>query len=96
MREKGWRQPFERHPVEADGRALVTLRDAADYVMKLPKAEQEKPHWQLAVEMLILAAEGRVPIMFASIGMLKALKHGKPSPALGPRRKPAKRYKVIR
>ena len=28
------------------GRKLVTLRDAADYIMKLPKAEQHLAEWQ--------------------------------------------------
>ena len=35
-----------------------TLQDAADHILKLPKAEQQLPHWQTAVEMLIRAAEG--------------------------------------
>jgi hypothetical protein len=28
-----------------DGRKLVTLKDAADYVTKLPKKESELPEW---------------------------------------------------
>jgi hypothetical protein len=36
-----------------------TLHDAAKYIQKLPKAQQELPHWQVAVEALIVAAEGR-------------------------------------
>jgi hypothetical protein len=31
------------------GRELLTLRDAADYIMKLPKAEQDLDEWQTAV-----------------------------------------------
>jgi hypothetical protein len=27
------------------GRQFVTLKDAADYIMKLPKAEQNHEHW---------------------------------------------------
>ena len=38
MAERGWGRPFE-DPVTANGRELVTLRDAANYIMKLPKAE---------------------------------------------------------
>ena len=45
------------------GRELVTLRDAADYIMKLPKAEQYLEEWQAAVEALIMAAEDRGPLM---------------------------------
>jgi hypothetical protein len=37
----------------------VTPRDAADYIMKLLKAEQDLAEWQTAVACLIGAAEGR-------------------------------------
>jgi hypothetical protein len=55
------------------GRQLVTLKDAADYIMKLPKAEQNLEEWQTAVECLIGAAEGRDFMMHARIGVLRAL-----------------------
>ena len=51
----------------------MTLRDAADYIMKLSKAEQNLEAWQTAVEALIMAAEDRGPLMHARIGMLRAL-----------------------
>ena len=41
----------------------MTLRDAADYMIKLPKAEQNLDAWQTAVEALIMAAEDRGPLM---------------------------------
>ena len=41
------------------GRQLVILQDAASYIMKLPKAEQNLPEWQTAIACLIGAAEGR-------------------------------------
>jgi hypothetical protein len=44
----------------------VTLRDAADYIIKLPKAEQNLEPWQTAVEALIMAAEDRGPLIHAS------------------------------
>ena len=31
-----------------DGRALVTLRDAATYITELPKEESAAPEWQAA------------------------------------------------
>jgi hypothetical protein len=49
------------------------LKDAADYLMKLPKAEQSHAACQAATEALIMAAEGRGPLMNARIGMLRAL-----------------------
>jgi cob(I)alamin adenosyltransferase len=51
----------------------VTLRDAADYIMKLPKAEQDLEEWQAAVEALLLVVELGGPTMMARIGMLRAL-----------------------
>jgi hypothetical protein len=38
-----------------NGRKLVTLQDAGDYIIKLPKAEHEAREW--AIEMLLKAAE---------------------------------------
>lgn len=55
------------------GKALRTLQDAADHILALPKREQSLPHWQTAVEALILAAEGRGPDMHARIAMIRAL-----------------------
>jgi hypothetical protein len=51
----------------------VTLRDADDYITSLPKAEQNLDEWQAVVEALIMAAEGRGPVMHSRIGMLRAL-----------------------
>jgi hypothetical protein len=48
-----WSTPFE-DPVPG----CRTLQDAADHILKLPKATQQLPHWQTAVEMLIRAPEG--------------------------------------
>ena len=55
------------------GRQLVTLEDAAGYIMKLPKAEQALEEWQTAIGCLIGAAEGRDFLMHSRIGMLRAL-----------------------
>ena len=57
----------------ARGRQLVTLEDAAKYIQKLPKAEQQLDEWQTAIEALIMAAESRGPLMHARIGVLRAL-----------------------
>jgi hypothetical protein len=51
----------------------VTLRDAADYIMKLPKAEQDLEEWQAAVEALLLVVELNGPTMMARIGVMRAL-----------------------
>jgi hypothetical protein len=55
------------------GRQLVTLKDAAEYIQKLPEAEQQLEEWQAAIGCLIGAAEGRDFVMHARIGVLRAL-----------------------
>jgi hypothetical protein len=72
---------------------LRTLRDAANHIMNLPKAERELPHWQAAAEALMLVAELDGPVMFARIGMLRAMNHGKKPE---PRRKQARKYRIVR
>ncbi|MBR1245959.1 hypothetical protein JQ609_03325 [Bradyrhizobium sp. AUGA SZCCT0169] len=69
-----WSAPFDKPIVLRGGRTLTTLQHAADYVMKLPKAEQQEVRWQTAVEHLINAAEtGGGWLMFARIAMMRAL-----------------------
>ena len=67
----GWSRKFEDPIPIPDGGLLVTLKDAADYIMKLPKAEQNLEEWQTAIGCLIGAAEGRDCVMHARIGVLK-------------------------
>jgi hypothetical protein len=56
------------------GRQLVTLEDAARYIQKLPKAEQQIEEWRTAVEVLILVAESNGgPTMLARICVMRAL-----------------------
>ena len=69
----GWNRQFEDPIPLPRGRQLVTLKDAADYITRLPKAEHESPQWQAAIEALIMAAEGRGPLMHARIGVMRAL-----------------------
>jgi hypothetical protein len=73
MAATGWKRPFANPIPLPGGRQLVTLEDAAGYIMKLPKAEQNLGEWQAAIECLILVAEKNGPTMMARIGMMKAL-----------------------
>jgi hypothetical protein len=60
-------------PIILPGRKpLVTLRDAAEYITEL-KAEHDADEWQAAMEALLLVAEHDGPVMFARIGVMKAL-----------------------
>jgi hypothetical protein len=75
---------------------LRTLHEAGHYVTALPKAAQDRIEWQTAAEMLILAAQGQRPVMFAHIAMRQALHAGKAAPVRERRRKPARKYKIVR
>jgi len=72
-----WDQRF-LDPIMLRGRKqpLVTLRDAAQYITKLPKAEHDTEEWQAAMEALLLVAELDGPPMFARIGIMRALNRG--------------------
>jgi hypothetical protein len=74
---KGWDRTFDDPVSLADGRELVTLRDAAEFVQSLPRAAQKREEWQRAVRILIATAEGRDFLMRARIAMLPAI--GKPT-----------------
>jgi hypothetical protein len=45
---------------------FATLKDAAAYILKLPKSAQQSPEWQAAGEAVIMAAEDRGPLMHSA------------------------------
>jgi hypothetical protein len=68
-----WDRPFDQPIPLPSGLTARTLRDAANYIARLPKSEHDDLKWRLAVQMLIDAAEDRGPMMFAKMGMLRAM-----------------------
>jgi hypothetical protein len=69
-----WSTRFDEPIALRGGGRLITLQHAADHIMKLPPRLQQQPHWQIAIENLIKAAEiGGGWLMFARIGMMRAL-----------------------
>jgi hypothetical protein len=68
-----WSALFEDPIPLPDGRQLLTLRDAANHIVKLSKDEHSAPEWQAAMEALILVAETGGPTMLARIGVIRAL-----------------------
>ena len=68
-----WQRPFDDPIPLPRGRQLITLRDAAEYITRLPKAEHDAEPWQAAMEALLLVAELGGPTMFARIGVMRAL-----------------------
>jgi hypothetical protein len=68
-----WDRPFDQ-PVPLPGeRPARTLRDAANYIRKLPEPQRDTPEWRLAVQMLLDAAEDCGPMLFAKIGIERAI-----------------------
>ena len=68
-----WFKRFYDPIVLPDGRELLTLHDAAEYITALPKAEHDAADWQVAMEALLLVAERDGPEMLARIAVMKAL-----------------------
>jgi hypothetical protein len=68
-----WSCAFDEPISLPKGKTLRTLRDAALYITKLPKAEHDAEEWQAAMEAPILVAELGGPTMFARIGVMGAL-----------------------
>ena len=69
----GWATKFEEPIPLPKSKPLITLRDAALYITKLPNAEHDTAEWQAAMEALLLVAEGDGPTMLARIGIMRAL-----------------------
>ena len=91
-----WDQRFDEPIPLPNGKKLITLRDAALYITKLPKAEHDAEEWQTAMEALLLVADHDGPTMFARIGVMRALNHRKQVAKIAPRRKRARAYKIVR
>jgi hypothetical protein len=73
--QHSWSAEFSE-PIELpDGLTFRTLRDAARYILKLPKADQDTKEWQAAMQALMLVAEQDGPTMFARIGDMRANRH---------------------
>jgi hypothetical protein len=70
---KGWARKFDEPIPLPKGKPLITLRNAALHITKLPKKESNLPEWQAAMQALILVAEHGGPTMFARVGVMRAL-----------------------
>jgi hypothetical protein len=68
-----WDERFFDPIMVLDREPLVTLRDAAEYITELPKAEHNADEWQAAIQVLLLVAEDDGPPMFARIVSYKAV-----------------------
>jgi hypothetical protein len=70
-----WDQDFFDPIILPERKPLVTLRDAAQYITELPKADHDAEECQAAMQVLLLVAEhdGPGPAMFARIGVIQAI-----------------------
>jgi len=71
-----WDRPFDTPVALPYGPPALTLREAAEFIKRLPETERDRPEWRLAIQMLIDAAEDRGPMLFARVGLLRAAECG--------------------
>jgi len=71
--ELGWQRAFEDPIPLPGGPALVTFKDAGNYITKASEGRARGAEWQAAMEALILVATSGGPTMFARIGVMQAL-----------------------
>lgn len=80
------------------GSPLATLRDAGDYITKLPKSQHDAKPWQTAMQCLLQAAVDGGPLLHARVGIMQAL-YPKGEPAYRPHGAEPKwrnNYKLVR
>jgi hypothetical protein len=70
--KNGWSRRFDEPIALPGGGQLQTLRDAGNYIRKLPKREHSWPEWQDAIHALMPVAEKGGPTMLPRIGILQA------------------------
>jgi hypothetical protein len=73
---------------------LRALRDAGNFIDKLPKREHEAPAWDATIDAFMLVAEHGGDTHVARIGIMRALYPGDATPR--PRKKVAKKYRIVR
>ena len=76
-----------------DGGELRTLRDAGNYIAKLPKREHDTPAWRAAIQALMLVVEHGGDTMLPRIGIMRALYPAATAPTP---RKRARKYRIVR
>jgi hypothetical protein len=89
-----WARAFDDPIPLPDGSTLRTLREAGEFIAALPRAQHDRPEWQLAMAMLLQAAEHGGIAMMARIATMRAINVGKSEPP-EPRRKAAKKYNIV-
>ena len=73
MPDKGWHHPLHDSIPLPKGGELQTLRDAGNFIAKLPKREHDAPEWRAAIQALMPVATHGGDTMLPRIGILQAL-----------------------
>ncbi|NEV75498.1 hypothetical protein DYI24_00180 [Rhodopseudomonas sp. BR0C11] len=82
-----WTLRFDPPIPLPDGGEIATLREAGDYIAALPPAEQRHPEVQVAIHVLLQAADHGGPMIFARMGVLRMLARHDPPPTPRPARR---------
>jgi hypothetical protein len=72
MPDKGWHRTFDDPIPLSDGSELRTLRDAGNYIARLPKREHDAPARLAAIQALMLVVEHGGDTMLPRIGIMRA------------------------
>jgi hypothetical protein len=91
-----WSKAFSEPIPLPDGTEIDTLRDAIRYLAKsIPAREHKLPAVQAAALCVTQAAENGGSMMMARVGMMQAI-HRHERAGHQPRRKPAKKFRIVR
>jgi hypothetical protein len=74
---RDWSRKFDEPIPLPNGREFVTVEDAARYVDALPRRMHEREEWQMVMEVLLLAVEGREPVRLVHVALTLALQESK-------------------
>jgi hypothetical protein len=73
-----WSTALTKKITTPKGQPIRTLADARAYLLSLPKSRQRDEDVQAAIEAVLMAAEGRGPVLHATAG-IGTVVHGGPA-----------------
>jgi hypothetical protein len=91
-----WFRRFYDPIVLPDGRELLTLRDAAEYITHCRKPSMMPPTGRSRWKRCCWSPSATGPEMLARIAVMRALKRDNPKASAAPRKKSAKVFRKVR
>jgi hypothetical protein len=64
-----WSEPLTKQFISPKGQPIKTLADARAFLLTLPKSRHAEDDVQAAIEAVLMAAEGRGPVLHATAGI---------------------------